>query len=120
MGLIKIKPGVTFEPYAPAGIRILEVLKSIVQSYPFDVTITSGTDGVHSGPLDPHKLGMAFDIRTKDLSAANKHLLLIDLQKSLGPHFHAFLESPGTPNEHIHCQRTYGTVYYIEDYFNNV
>jgi len=119
MGQVKIKPGVTFEPFAPAGMRILEVLKSIVTSYSFDVTITSGTDGEHSGPADPHKHGMAFDIRTNDLNDAQRNLLLKDLQLGLGPKFHAFWESPGTPNAHIHVQRTYGTVYTIEDYLNN-
>ncbi len=118
MGQVKIKPGVTFEPYAPAGIRILEVLKSIVRSYPFDVTITSGTDGAHTGPLDPHKLGQAFDLRTKDLTMPQKQLLLADLSITLGPRFYAFLEAPSTPNEHIHVQRTYGTHFKIEDYFD--
>lgn len=118
MGQVRLKPGVEFKVIAPAGMRILEVLKSIVRSYPFDVTITSGTDGVHSGPTDPHYLGMAYDIRTQDLNTAQKHLLLTDLLKTLGPHFSAFIESPGTPNEHIHCQRLHGTVFTIEEYFS--
>jgi hypothetical protein len=118
MGRIKIKPGVEFKVIAPAGMRILEVLKSIVKSYTFDVTITSGTDGIHSGPADPHYLGMAYDIRTHDLKPEQKQLLLMDLQKTLGPEFTMFIESPNTNLEHLHCQRKYGTTFTIEEYFN--
>lgn len=104
---------------APAGMRILEVLKSITHSYPFDVTITSGTDGKHSGPTDPHYTGEAYDIRTKDLTDAQKQQLLKDLINHLGVKFHAFIESPGTDNEHIHCQRDNPNTHFtIEDYFN--
>lgn len=120
MGKINIKPGVTFEPYAPGGMRILEVLKQIVHTYPFDVTITSGTDGVHSGPDDPHKHGDAFDIRTKDLTDLQKNMLLAGLVKNLGSRFYVFLEAPGTDNEHIHGQTRKGTTYHIEDYFNDM
>lgn len=118
MGNVLIKSGVEFAVIAPAGMRILEVLKSIVRSYPFNVTITSGTDGTHSGPKDPHYLGMAYDIRTNSLTPERKQLLLTDLLKSLGPQFSGFIEHPGQANEHIHVQRLYGTTYTIEDYFN--
>lgn len=116
---IKIKPGVQFSVIAPGGMRILEVLKQIAAEVDFDLTITSGTDGTHSGPLDPHKMGSAYDVRSKSLTAAQKALFLEKVKAGLGPRFFAFLEAPGTSNEHFHIQRKKGTVYTIEQYFQN-
>lgn len=67
--MIVLKPGVDLgTDLAPAGARILDVLKRLASTYDFDITITSGRDGVHSGPLDPHKTGEAFDLRSKGLA----------------------------------------------------
>ena len=85
--------------------------------------ITSAADGAHSGPADPHHTGEAFDLRTRDLSAAQKSLLLHDLQAGLyrdPRQFYAFLEAPETPNEHIHCQRRNGVTYTMLDYLREV
>jgi hypothetical protein len=124
MGQILVKPGVEFgDSFAPAGARILEVLKALVQTYLFNVTITSARDGIHSGPADPHYSGEAFDIRTHDLTPAQVQRLLHDLLAALYKEprrFYAFLEAAGTPNEHIHIQRRNGTVYSALDYLNNL
>jgi len=114
---ILIKPGVEFA-FHPAGFKILEALKQASKSLGVNLTITSGSDGVHSGPRDPHKSGEAYDIRTKDLTPQTKAKLLDFLKIHLGPRFYAFLEAPGTLNEHIHCQRAKGTTYSIKDYLN--
>lgn len=112
---LKVKPGVTFT-FAPAGFRILEALKRVSGELGVDLTITSGSDGVHSGPKDPHKLGEAYDIRSKDLSPANKTALVDRLRVHLGSQFFVFLEVPGTDNEHVHAQRRKNTLYTILDY----
>lgn len=114
---ILLKPGVVIEPLAPAGARILEVLKGL--SLPFPATITSGRDGQHSGPADPHRHGEAFDVRTRGLQDDQKAALLEGLHVGLGSRFFAFLEAPGTPNEHIHVQRRKGTTYSLADYLSN-
>ena len=124
MGRLLVKAGVDFGPsLAPAGARILEVLKQLVPAYAFDITITSARDGVHSGPTDPHHSGEAFDLRTRTLTTEQKAALLADLRQTLYKtplrHFYAFLEAPDQPNEHIHCQRRQGTVYSVDDYLNN-
>jgi hypothetical protein len=117
MGKLLVKPGVNFgDCLAPAGARILTVLANCVRGYAFNVTITSARDGVHSGPQDPHALGEAFDLRTNDLTDLQKNLLLANLQQELGAKFYAFLEAPGTPNEHIHVQRRKGTTFSVLDY----
>lgn len=122
MGIIRLKPYAQFRVIAPGGMRILEVLKQVVASLDFDVTITSGTDGLHSGPDDPHYSGEAYDLRTHDLTTDQKRRLLVGLQDALYKdprRFYAFLEAPDSPNEHIHCQRRNGTIYTLEDYFRD-
>lgn len=115
---IFVKPGVEFT-FHPAGFKILEALRQASKTLRTNFTITSGSDGAHSGPADPHKTGEAYDIRTKDLTPQGKAKLLDFLKVTLGPRFYAFLEAPGTQNEHIHCQRAKGTTYSIKDYLNS-
>lgn len=118
--MIEVKPGVILgDSLAPAGARILEVVKQLAPGYSFPITITSARDGVHAGPNDPHYTGEAFDFRTRDLSPEAKRMFLANLQGRLGPRFFAFLENPGTPNEHIHVQRRKGTTYTVADYLQN-
>lgn len=123
MGRISVKDGVEFgTELAPAGCQILSVLKTLVETYPFDVTITSARDGAHSGPDDPHHSGEAFDLRVNDLTPAQASTLLRDLQARLyrdPRRFFAFLEASGTSNQHIHVQRRSGTTYSVLDYLNN-
>ena len=121
--MIRVKAGVEFgHEIAPAGMRILEVLKQIAAIVDFDITITSARDGAHSGPNDPHHTAEAFDLRTKGLTKTQKATLLASLQTALYQEprlFYAFLEAPQSPNEHIHCQRRQGTVYSVADYLDN-
>jgi hypothetical protein len=118
--VIKLKEGVQMgDSLAPAGARILEVLKHLAGDYPFDLVITSARDGVHSGPADPHHSGEAFDLRVHHLTIPQLHRLLSDLKAELYKdprRFFVQLEGEGTPNAHIHCQRRKGTVYSMLDY----
>lgn len=124
MGKLLVKDGVDFGTVlAPAGARILEELKGLVPSYSFDVVITSARDGVHSGPADPHYSGEAYDLRTNTLTDSQKQQLLSDLQTALyhtERRFYAFIEAPGTPNEHLHVQRRNDTIYTVLDYLANL
>jgi hypothetical protein len=120
MGRILVKPGVDFGPcLAPAGARILEVLRKFVRGVQFDLTITSARDGLHSGPADPHHTGEAFDVRTHDLTASEKQQVVFYMQGMLGPQFYAFVEDPDGANEHIHVQRRKGTTYSVQDLLNS-
>ena len=123
MGRLLVKSDVDFGLHmAPAGARILEVLKRLVAGYSFDVTITSAWDGTHSGPNDPHKTFEAFDLRTNTLTDDQTIDLLTDLRRLLYKtprKFYAFLENPGAPTEHVHVQRRKGTTYIIDDYLND-
>ena len=123
MGRLLVKAGVDFGVVlAPAGARMLDVLKRLVPSYSFDVTITSARDGTHSGPGDPHHSGEAFDLRTNTLSTEQKVTLLADLRETLYKtprKFWVDLEAPGQPYEHIHVQRRKGLTYTVDDYLHN-
>lgn len=107
---VRVKEGVEFSIIAPGGFVILSAIERMAVALGRDLTITSGTDGEHSGPNDPHHRGEAYDLRTHDLGA-DKNVLLAGMEKLLGDQFFAFLEDPGTENEHIHAQVRKGTVF---------
>jgi hypothetical protein len=110
--VIRIKDGgVSFARIAPGGFRILRALDETSTSFGIDLIITSACDGEHSGPDDPHHRGEAYDVRSHDFSQDLKLKVVETLQRILGPDFFVFLESPGTPNEHIHAQVKRGTVF---------
>jgi hypothetical protein len=110
--VVKVKDGVQFTKIAPGGFRILEAVSIVARKLGVDLTITSACDGTHSGPDDPHHRGEAYDIRTHDLAADIKPVILNALQALLPlACFFAFLEAPGTDNEHFHIQVRKGTLY---------
>lgn len=109
--VVRVKDGVLFTKIAPGGFRILRALDETSTSEMIDLEITSACDGEHSGPNDPHHRGEAYDVRTHDFDDNTKNRVLGSIIRILGPAFFAFLESPGTDNEHIHVQVKKGTVF---------
>ena len=108
--VIRVKSGVEFTVISPGGFRILAALVKVATIIGHDITITSGTDGTHSGPADPHHFGLAYDIRIHDLPDPAD--ILIDIIAELGNiNFYTFIEDANTVNAHIHCQVAKGTVY---------
>lgn len=129
MGSLRYKPGVQIDRLDVGGALILAALQRTVFNLRFDLVVTSVTDGEHSGPRDPHKLGKAVDVRSHDLSWAAKDSVLklvmgylaefteqlmgkargsIELETTSDglatPLFFGFLENRGGPNEHFHLQ----------------
>lgn len=111
MGIVLHKDGVEFATIAPGGFVLLHAIQSAADALEVNLTITSGTDGAHSGYADPHHRGEAYDIRTHDLPADLRPKVLEHIQQTAGPAFYAFLEAAGTDNEHIHAQVAKGTKY---------
>jgi hypothetical protein len=111
VNVVRTKPGVEFSVIAPGGFVLLSAIEQAAMECRVDLTITSGTDGEHSGPNDPHHRGEAYDVRTHDFSEWVKAQIVSVIQRYAGPAFYVFLESPGTDNEHIHCQVSKGTNY---------
>lgn len=111
MGVVRVKPGVEFAKIAPGGFRILSAVDQVAAPLPFDLTISSGSDGVHSGPADPHHEGNAYDVRSHDLGD-NKEKVIASIMALLGyERFYGFIEDEGGPNEHYHIQVAKGTTY---------
>ncbi len=106
---VRVKEGVEFAVIAPGGFVILSAIQEAAGYIYHDLTITSGTDGEHSGPDDPHHRGEAYDVRTNDLD--DPLAALSAIKRMLGDKFFAFIEDAGTTNEHIHIQVAKGTTY---------
>jgi hypothetical protein len=116
---IKVKAGVQFDVVAPAGFLILSAMKAVSNALNVPLVITSGTDGNHSGTLDPHKTGEAYDVRSHDFDPHTKAVVLAAMMEDLGrDHFYGVLEGADTPNEHFHFQRRIGTRFTVEDFLN--
>lgn len=118
------KPGVQFATIAPAGFAILSALHLASASLGSPLTITSGTDGLHSGESDPHHRGEAYDVRSRDFPPVMYPTVLASIMHGLGlpqpgstereiftEMFYGFLEAAGTENEHFHVQLRKGRVY---------
>lgn len=116
---VRVKAGVEFAIVAPAGFVILTAIKQASKDLGIDLTITSGTDGAHSGPKDPHKTGEAYDVRSHDFSHEQKMAVLRAVMGSLEVgRFYGFLEGMNGPDEHFHFQRSKGTTFSTEDFLN--
>ena len=126
-----VKPGVSFDLVAPAGFRILGALERTCRRLQFSLTITCGCEA--HPPTDPHTLGEAYDVRTRDFSLDDKRRILrelmLDLVDDANPidvvlpvgnglatvQFYGQIEDIGGPNEHLHVQRRRSTTYAIAD-----
>lgn len=116
---IKVKPGVKFDVVAPGGFLILAAIKKASKDLGIDLTITSGTDGKHSGPNDPHYSGAAIDLRSRGLTPEQKTVVLDAVMRQLpAGRFYGFLEGVGSPAEHFHLQKSKNTTFTVEDFLN--
>ena len=112
MSVVLVKSNVLFSVIAPGGFRILSAIDRTAAALDCDLVITSACDGLHSGELDPHHRGEAYDIRSHDFSQEQKDRILAQIMTYLGwDRFYGFLESPGTDNEHFHVQVARGKTY---------
>lgn len=112
LGHVETKPGVEFAVIAPGGYAILAAVQQVAAYLGLKLRITSGTDGEHSGPEDPHHSGNAYDVGSQEFSLAQKETILAHVMAPLGfDRFYGFLEDRGTDNEHIHIQVAKGTTY---------
>lgn len=112
LGVVRVKEGVLFSIIAPGGFRILQAIEVCARKLGQDLWITSGTDGEHSGPNDPHHRGEAYDVRSHDFDERFKPVVLNAFLSILPQdQFYCFLEAPGTDNEHFHLQLKKGVTY---------
>jgi hypothetical protein len=102
--MIRCKPGVWFDYLRPEitgcfpGLNILwaKIAKQ-------DCVITAAADGRHKdGSL--HYVGLAIDLRSKNLAPELKRRLLLELRTFFGPRYDIILESEGKAAEHYHLE----------------
>jgi len=119
---VRAEPGVRFDYIASAGFAILAAFVAASRKLGTDLTITSGTDGTHSGPIDPHHLGAAYDVRSHSFPDVMKQTVLLSVMAELGvarpqssgyvtDKFFGWLEAAGSDNEHFHFQLRHGIEY---------
>jgi len=92
--MLRTLSSVRFARLHPSGIRILSALSDVSERFNIDYTITCGSEGHKSE--DPHTLGKAFDVRTKDLSDVELRNLMSEMRAHLGPGFTVLYEVRST------------------------
>lgn len=97
--MLRTKPDVRFEVITRALLRMLTVLENISTLQNHDITITAGTEGKHM-PGSKHYTGEALDIRTRDLSDAQRDYILFTLRSRLGLGYDV-VEEFNPPHIHI-------------------
>ncbi len=101
MGVVRTLPGCELE-FTQETMEMIAGAASYVLPQPFDLFITHGTDGEHSGHADPHPFGKALDFRIHNLPAPE--MTRAALATIYGPSYTVIIEDAGTPNAHIHGQ----------------
>ena len=105
---MKIKPGVLLDKLTPSMAVACVVVESVYRRGGYDATITSGSDGKHTGqPLkgdtvDPHYSGRALDFRISDVKSSELPDLVQALRTCLGDEFAVLQE-----DTHLHIQAGY-------------
>jgi hypothetical protein len=116
--MVILKEGVQVTD-SPAGAVILAALKQVSKDLNLHLVVTSGSDGEHSGPEDPHKKGNAYDVRSHDIEPDFRRKILGAINTELGSCFFGFLEDENTSNEHYHFQLRKGTHWDIFRYLES-
>ena len=98
--MIRIKPGVEFSHASFMNPEVMRIPYLVQKHAPegYEITVTSGCDGVHSTPQSAHYSGRAFDFRTRDFPAGLatwQHRV----QEALGSCYFVLLEK-----DHLHVQ----------------
>ena len=91
--MLKVKSGVT-----PHNLVIAAAATNAAWDLPFDVVITSGTDGTHKVG-SKHYGGDALDFRTSNIPADLLNLYIARVKARLGKHYDVVLEG-----DHLHIE----------------
>ena len=124
--VVRVKPGVKFNPIAPAGFVLLAAIQAACWHLDRDITISCGSEGHPT--IDPHSTGEAYDLSVQGMNDPEIIDLVMFLRKTLGRQFYVVYETPSAIRDalvvaavavmnlqataaHIHCQRARGTTY---------
>jgi hypothetical protein len=100
---LKSKAGVEFGGFTRELLTILQACLDCAILLDLNLTITSGSDGTHMKG-SRHYTHQAIDLRSKNLTEAQKSKLGSLLRAKLGPRYLVLLEAKGKPNEHFHIE----------------
>lgn len=106
--MIRLKDGVKLDGLSPQILLAIVVADQLRNSMGWsietlDTVVTSVCDGKHRKD-SLHYKGRAVDLRTHDLTLAQKNRWASRLRGYLGKDFDVLLEGLGTPNEHLHIE----------------
>ena len=99
--LYKVKGGVstTYLKYVIENkLNEIALICKLVNGVNYEMTITSGNDGVHKKDSKHYK-NEAVDIRTRDIEENKKELTRLWIKRWLGSNYDVILE-----NDHIHIE----------------
>ena len=95
---VGIKKDVQLAGMQPQTVLAIVYAMHVCQRHSVDFTLTSVCDGAHSrGSL--HYKGLAFDMRTRNMTPAEKRAVHVELRNALGDEYDVVLES-----DHIHVE----------------
>lgn len=99
---MQFKRGVKLQGMRPELAAALQVCSSIAEAYG-ECVVTSVMEGTHA-QTSKHKIGCAFDMRSKEFFKDHKHEILAEMRERLTDEFTVLLEDEDGPNEHYHVQ----------------
>jgi len=95
---VRLKEGVIIKGAQPELVLGLMIVQEIFRKNQLELTITSALDGHHmEGSL--HKMGLAVDIRIRDIAPELRSVVLTEMKVCLGRDFDVVLE-----DDHIHFE----------------
>lgn len=96
--MTSIKDGARIAGLRPEMAVALIVATEVYREHGFSVVVTEGTGGRHSaGSL--HYVGLALDLRTRDIPGVTVSAIWAQLRSSLGMEYDVVLES-----DHLHLE----------------
>ena len=96
--MIMNKKGVSVRGIQPEIVHAINVANSIISQFGKDCVVTAGTDGKHMGG-SLHYVGLAVDLRTRDLNAKEKAVFVYRMKTALGAEYDVVPEST-----HLHIE----------------
>jgi len=96
--MIQIKPGAKVNGIQPEMIIALMVANDVYSKYDTPCGITEGTGGKH-GTGSLHYVGLAIDIRTRNIVGGKEEFIAQQIRVNLGEQYDVVLES-----DHIHIE----------------
>ena len=97
-----LKSGVRLTGMQREAIRGIDVCLDVFMLFGLGEMVLTSARGDKHGRYSHHYKGLAWDIRSRDISASI--LIVEELRNQLGEHYQVILENVDKPSEHIHVE----------------